>query len=205
VAVTEGTTPAILFPIFAKINEVDAAKVTILAVNPQLRDTMVIQKSADASIGFLTTSVPNIVSTGIPLTDVGYLQYNQFGLELYSLALVCRKNYAKENPEVLRGFVRAVIKGARAMIANPAEGIASVKKRDGLLKDNLELVRNKLMNDMSLLTPHVRQNGISTVDRQRFERSVGQVAAASGVSVKPKMEDIYTDAYLPPKEQRMLN
>ena len=205
VAVTAGTTPAILFPIFAKINAVDPTKVTILAVNAQLRDTMVIQKSADASIGFLTTSVPNIVSTGVPISEVGYLQYNQFGLELYSLALVCRARYAKENPEVLRGFVKAVIKGARAMVSNPEQGITSVKKRDGLLNDNLELVRNKLMNDMSLLTPHVRREGISTVDRERFERSVGQVAQASGVSIKPKMEDIYTDEYLPPKEQRMIN
>lgn len=205
IAVTEGTTPAILFPIFAKVNGVDPAKVTILAVNAQLRDTMVIQKSADASIGFLTTSVPNIVSTGIPVNDVGYLQYNQFGLELYSLALVCQKNYAKENPEVLRGFVRAAIKGARAMLANPEQGIASVKKRDGLLNDKLELVRNKLMNDMSLLTPYVRQNGMSSVDRERFERSTGQVAEASGLPVKPKMEEIYTAEYLPPKEQRMIN
>jgi NitT/TauT family transport system substrate-binding protein len=205
VAVTEGTTPAILFPIFAKINGVDPTKVTILGVNAQLRDSMVIQKSADASIGFLTTSVPNIVSTGVPISDVGYLQYNQYGLELYSLALVCRKNYAKENPDALRGFVKAALKGARAMLANPEQGIASVKKRDGLLNDRLELVRNKLMNDMSLLTPYVRQNGISTVDRERFERSVGQVAGASGVSVKPKMEDIYTAEFLPPKEERMIN
>jgi NitT/TauT family transport system substrate-binding protein len=149
--------------------------VTILGVNAQLRDSMVIQKSADASIGFLTTSVPNIVSTGVPVSDVGYLQYNQYGLELYSLALVCTKNYAKENPEVLRGFVKALLKGVRAMLTSPEQGIASVKKRDGLLNDKLELVRNKLMNDMSLLTPHVRQNGMSTVDRERFERSVSQL------------------------------
>jgi NitT/TauT family transport system substrate-binding protein len=205
VAVTEGTTPAILFPIFAQINGIDPAKVTILAVNPQLRDSMVIQKSADASIGFLTTSVLNIVGSGIAISEVGFLQYNQYGLELYSLGLVCRKNYAAENPEVLRGFLRAAIKGARAMLASPEQAVASVKKRDGLLKDDLELVRNKLMNEMSLLTPNVRQHGMSTVDRARFERSVGQVAEAMKVPTKLRMEDIYTDEYLPPPEQRMIH
>jgi len=204
IAVTEGTTPAILFPVFAKINGIDSAKVTILAVNAQLRDSMVIQKSADASIGFLTTSVPNIVSTGVPINDIGYLQYNRYGLELYSLGLVCRKKYAEQNREVLQGFVKAVIKGVRTMLGNPEQAIASVKKRDALLNDNVELVRMRLMNEMSLLTPHVRQNGMSTIDRERFERSVGQVALASGVSGRPKIEDIFTTEFLPPKEDRMI-
>jgi NitT/TauT family transport system substrate-binding protein len=204
IAVTEGTTPATLFPVFAKINGIDSAKVTILAVNAQLRDSMVIQKSADASIGFLTTSVPNIVSTGVPINDIGYLQYNRYGLELYSLGLVCRKKYAEQNREVLQGFVKAVIKGVRTMLGNPEQAIASVKKRDALLNDNVELVRMRLMNEMSLLTPHVRQNGMSTIDRERFERSVGQVALASGVSGRPKIEDIFTTEFLPPKEDRMI-
>jgi len=205
IAVTEGTTPAILFPVFAKVNGLDSSKVTILPVNAQLRDSMVIQRSADASIGFLTTSVPNIVSTGVAINDIGFLHYNKYGLDLYSLGLVCRKNYAEENPEVLRGFVKAVIKGVRAMLGNPEQAIVSVKKRDGLLKDEAELVRMKLMNEMSLFTPHVRENGMSTIEPERFERSVGQVALALGSSDAPKMEEIYTAKFLPPKEDRMIN
>ena len=91
------------------------------------------------------------------------------------------------------------------MLASPEQAVASVKKRDGLLKDSLELVRNKLMNEMSLLTSNVRQHGMSTVDRARFERSVGQVAEAMKVPTKLRMEDIYTDGYLPPPEQRMID
>lgn len=203
-AITEGTTPAVLFPVFAKANGVDASKVEILAVNAQLRDTMVIQKSADAAIGFLTTSVPNMVNNGVAADNIGYFQYNRYGLELYSLGLVCLKSYAKENPDVLRGFVKAAIKGARAIIATPEEAIASVKQRDGLLNDKTELMRTKLMNETALLTPGVAKNGISSVDRARFEKSVGQVASASGVSGPIKMEDYYTAEYLPPAAERMI-
>jgi hypothetical protein len=46
---------------------------------------------------------------------------------------------------------------------------------------------------------------MSTVDRARFERSVGQVAEAMKVPTKLRMEDIYTDEYLPPPEQRMIH
>jgi NitT/TauT family transport system substrate-binding protein len=204
-AITQGTTPAVLFPVFAKANGFDASKVEILAVNAQLRDSMVIQKSADAAIGFLTTSVPNLVTNGIPTDNVGYFQYNKYGLELYSLGLVCLKSYANENPEVLRGFVKAAIKGARAIIATPEQAIASVRTRDGLLNDQVELMRTKLMNETALLTPNVAKNGISSVDRSRFEKSVGQVASAMGVTGPIHMEDYYTPSYLPPAGERKIN
>jgi NitT/TauT family transport system substrate-binding protein len=204
-ALTEGTTPAVLFPVFAKANAIDASKVELIAVNGQLRDTMIIQKSVDAAIGFITTSIPNFAANGIAAEDVGYFQYNKFGLELYSLGLVCLKSYAKENPDVLRGFVKAAIKGARAIIATPDEAIASVKAQDGLLNDKVELMRTKLMNETALLTPNVAKNGISSVDRARFEKSIGEVGAAMGMNGPFKMEDYYTDAYLPPAAERKIN
>jgi NitT/TauT family transport system substrate-binding protein len=204
-AVAEGTTPAILFPIFAKANGFDANKVNMLAVNAQLRDAMLVQKSVDATIGFITTTAPNLTSNGVAEDDIGYFQYNQYHLELYSLGLVCLKSYARENPEVLKGFVKAAIQGARAIIATPAAAVASVKKRDGLLDDKVELMRVKLMNETALLTPNVARNGISSVDRVRFETSVGQVAAANGISGPIRMEDYYTDASLPPAAERKIN
>ena len=205
IAVTDGTTPAVLFPVFAKANNIDPKKVEILAVNAQLRDTMVIQKSADASVGFLTTSIPNIATAGVAAENVGYFQYNKYGLELYSLGLVCLKSYANEHPDILRGFVKAAIKGARAIVKTPEEAVASVKKYDGLLKDNVELMRTKLMNEIGLLTDNVKKHGFSSVDRARFERTVGQVAAANGVTGHINMNDVYTDAFLPPPAERMIN
>jgi NitT/TauT family transport system substrate-binding protein len=77
-------------------------------------------------------------------------------------------------------------------------------RRDNLLKEAVELERNELMIEGSLLTPWVKQNGMSTVDRERFERTTSQVAEAFGVSVKPKMEDIYTERFLPPQAERMI-
>jgi hypothetical protein len=84
-------------------------------------------ESVDAAIGFITTSVANLTTNGVAADDIGYFQYNNYGLELYSFGLVCLKSYARKNPALLRGFLKAAIKGARAIIATPAEAMASVK------------------------------------------------------------------------------
>ena len=115
-----------------------------------------------------------------------------------------RKDFADKHPDLVRGFVRATMRGIKDLVANPAAGIASVKKRDRLLDGRIELIRYNLIRNVALATPHVRPNGVSTVDRARFKRAAGQVAEAFNLGVKPKMEDTYTDRFLPAKSQRML-
>ena len=203
-AISEGDATWPLFQVLCKINNVDLKKIETVNVSPQLRDSMVIQKRVDASLGFFVTAVLNIAAAGVPRDDIGYLQYNKNGLALYSLSLVCKKDYCAANPEAVSGFVRATLNGVKSMIADRKGAVASVMRRDPLLKESVEFERNELMIDGSLLTPWVKQNGISTIERERFERTTGQVAEAFGVPVKPKMEDVYTERFLPPKADRMI-
>lgn len=203
-AISEGDATWPLFNVLCKINNVDVKKIEILNVAPQLRDTMVIQKRVDASLGFFVTAVINIAAAGVPRDDIGYMQFNKNGLALYSLSLVCKKDYCNANPQAVSGFVRATLNGTKTMLADRKAAVESIMRRDSLLKESVELERNELMIEGSLLTPWVRENGMSTVDRERFERTTAQVAEAFGVSVKPKMDDIYTERFLPPKAERMI-
>jgi NitT/TauT family transport system substrate-binding protein len=203
-AISEGDATWPLFQVLCKINNVDVTKIITQNMSGQLRDSMVIQKRVDASLGFFVTAVINIAAAGVPREDIGYLQFNKNGLALYSLSLVCRKDYAQANPEVVAGFVRATIKGTKAMLANKKAAIDSLLKRDSLLKPDVESERNDLIIEGSLLTPWVRQNGMSTIDQQRFEYTTGLVAEAFGLKEKPKMSEIYTEKFLPPKTDRMI-
>ncbi len=203
-AISEGDATWPLFQVLCKLNNVDVAKIKTQNVSGQLRDTMVIQKRVDASLGFFVTAVINIAAAGVPREDIGYLQFNKNGLALYSLSLVCREDYAQANPAAVAGFVRGTINGVKAMLAEKKGAIASLLKRDTLLKSDVESDRNDLIIEGSLLTPWVKENGMSTVDQKRFEYTTGIVAEAMGVTDKPRMADIYTDKFLPPKAERML-
>jgi NitT/TauT family transport system substrate-binding protein len=203
-AISEGDATWPLFQVLCKINNVDVKKINTQNMSGQLRDSMVIQKRVDASIGFFVTAVLNIAAAGVPRDDIGYLQFNKNGLALYSLSLVCRKDYMAANPEAVGGFVRGTVKGVKAMLADKKAAIDSLIKRDSLLKYDVESERNDLIIEGSLLTPWVKENGLSTVDQKRFEYTTGLVAEAFGLTEKPKMADIYTDKFLPPKAERML-
>ena len=90
------------------------------------------------------------------------------------------------------------------MLADEASAIASLQKRDSLLDTNIERDRLDMMIEMALKTPSVRKNGVSYVDPERMDRGLAIVAKAFEVSPVPKTADVYTDAYLPPPQERML-
>jgi NitT/TauT family transport system substrate-binding protein len=204
-AISEGDATWPLFQVLCRINNVDIKKIKIENMSGQLRDSMVIQKRVDASLGFFVTAVINIAAAGVPRDQIDYLQFNKNGLALYSLSLVCRKDYAAANPDAVGGFVRGTVKGVKAMLGNKTAAIASLLKRDSLLKPDVESERNDLIIEGSLLTPWVREHGLSTVDPQRFEYTTGLVAEAFGVAKKPAMSEIYTDKFLPAQADRMLS
>lgn len=201
---TQGEGTRLMFPLFAKANNLDMGKINWNYVEPQLRDTLVIQGHADGTVGWVSTTALNMMAAGVPKETIGYLTYNAHGAELYSSGLVARKDFVEQNPEIVKAFVKGTIKGIRELVANPEKAMDSLKKRDPLLNLKIELMRHEFLNEIALLTPHVLKNGISDVVKERFERTAIEVAAAFGLNINPKLEDVYTDKYLPPKSERML-
>lgn len=203
-AITEADAAWPLFQVLCKINNVDISKINIQSMSPQLRDSMVVLKRVDASLGFYMTAILNIAASGVPRDDIGYIQFNKSGLELFSLSVVCQKSFAERNPDLVRGFVKATVEGTKAMLANRKAAIASIIKRDPLTNPEIEYERNELFIDGSLLTPWVKENGMSVVDPKRLEYTTGLVAEALGIPTKPKVQDLYNDLFLPPQADRRL-
>ncbi|MSP98503.1 MAG: ABC transporter substrate-binding protein [Betaproteobacteria bacterium] len=194
----------VMFPAFARLTGIDPDKLKWQHVEPRLRDTLVIRGQADVTLGWATTAVMNMMAAGVERDKIGYLLFHDYGMQIFSSGVLVRKDYAAANPEVVKGFVRATIKGMQDMVANPKVAIASLMKRDKLLNFDIEMLRYELIRDVGLLTPHVAKSGVSTVDRARYERAAALVAEAFNLKAKPTMEDTYTDRFLPPQSERML-
>jgi NitT/TauT family transport system substrate-binding protein len=74
IAVTDGDGTRLLFPIFFRANQLDMSKIEVPSVTAPLRDTVVIQRRADATPGVLTTTALNMVGAGVPRGDIGWVQ-----------------------------------------------------------------------------------------------------------------------------------
>jgi NitT/TauT family transport system substrate-binding protein len=193
-----------LFPIFATANDIDESAIEWLNVSPELREPTLAQGEADAVTGHTFVAAIGLEALGVPPEDIVLLRYPEWGAELYGSAVMAKPDFAEANPEIVASVVKCTIEATQAAIADPAASIAALKRRDGLIDEAVELRRLQLALDGIIVTDVTREMGLGHVDAARLERTVEQAAAAFGVTAPP-IDQLYTDDFLPPLDERRLD
>jgi NitT/TauT family transport system substrate-binding protein len=193
----------ILFPIFAARNNIDLNSIQWNTVTSELRDSMLARREADAVTANTVTTVMNVRAVGVPQSELVVFFYARYGVDLYGSSIVTTPAFAEKNPEAVRKFVSALVHGLNTMIVDLNVAMASLKTYDRLLNDEVEKVRMIIsMRDM-LISPNVLKNGFSSVDMERLDRTLKQVAPVFSIAA-PSAPDVYTDRYLPPASERVV-
>jgi NitT/TauT family transport system substrate-binding protein len=188
------------WPIFAKANNVGAVAWT--AMDPTLRETMLVRGDIDAITGFTFTSLLNLEARGVKESDVVVLPYPAYGVKLYGNAIIVSDTFLKKNPEAVKAFLRAFSKGMKDVIADPKGAIAALKARDGLVDSALEERRLKLALDTTVLTADARAEGFGNVLAPRLSLMGSQVSDAFATKTRVDSASIWNGAFLPPAADR---
>jgi NitT/TauT family transport system substrate-binding protein len=187
------------FPIFAKANSVSG--VTWTAMDPPLRETMLVRGDVDAITGFTFTSLLNLEARGVKAADVVVLPYPSYGVKLYGNAIIASPKLIKENPGAIKAFLAAFAKGARLVISNPAAAIADVKARDGIVNVDLETRRLQLAIDTAINSPNARAEGFGQVNSPRLSLMASQVSDAFNTKNRVNPDTVWNGSFLPTKAE----
>jgi NitT/TauT family transport system substrate-binding protein len=192
------------FPIFIKANKLDAAKINWTAMDPPLRETMLVKGDVDAITGFYFTSLLNLNARGVKDEDVDVMMYPKYGVNLYGNAIIVSEQFLKEKPEAVKAFLRAFTRGMKDVLSDPDASIKYVKERDALVDETLEKRRMRLAIDTVIATPTAKADGVGGVQSARLNDMVTQVSSAFDLKNPVKPDAIWSDAYLPAKAERMI-
>lgn len=185
------------FPAFASANGLDVAKITVEPVGFPTREPMLAEGDVDAITGFSFSSFLNLVRLGVPEDDITVLLMADHGLSLYGNAIIANMDFAKANPDLVMGFLRAVAKGWTDVIADPAAGAAMVRERNPAIDAALEQRRLQIAIDANVLTEYVKANGMGGVDPNRMTTALTQLAENFTFKSAPDATRIFNPAYLP--------
>ncbi|WP_173934369.1 ABC transporter substrate-binding protein [Chelativorans sp. Marseille-P2723] len=185
------------FPVFAEANDIDVSKVKVEPVGFPTREPMLAEGQVAAVTGFSFTSFLNTTRLGVPEEDMTVLLMADHGLALYGNAIIANTDFAKENPEKLTGFLRAVAKGLQDTVNDPEAGIAAMVSRNPAMDRELELRRLELALRDNIMTDWVRENGLGGIDDERFARSLEQIAVTYEFKNEPDPGRYFDGSYLP--------
>lgn len=193
-----------LFPAFAKAANIDASKVTITNMAPNLRVQMLMRGQVDGAFSFRTAMFMDTKLVGAdPAKDIRFIDYANYGLDLYSNSIIASKRLIEENPTAARGFLRALNHGIKDALAEPEAAVKTVLAREPLLNEAVERDRLASMftNDMS--SPEIAEIGLGEVVPSRLERTIKIVVDANTLPRTPAPGEVFDDRYLPPIAERL--
>ena len=187
------------FPIFSKANNISGVQWT--AMDPPLRETMLVRGDIDAITGFTFTSLLNLEARGIKAEDVVVLPYPDYGVKLYGNAIIASPKMIKDNPAAVKAFLQAFSKGMKDVMANPGAAIADVKARDGIVNVELETRRLKLAIDTVINSPNARAEGFGQINGPRLSLMASQVSDAFATKTRVNPDVIWNGSFLPSKAE----
>ena len=89
-----------LFPLFAKLNGIDASKVEIVNIAPSVQEMMMVKDQVDGGFVFTVTSYMNLIGMKLdPEKDYKFVMYADHGIEAYSNGVMVSQKLVKENPK----------------------------------------------------------------------------------------------------------
>lgn len=203
--VAEGDLGIYLWPMLARQNKVDIAKVKIERIGAAVREPMLSAGQVDAVSGLSFASALNLRDRGIPGTDLVVLRFADFGDRSYGQALVVNPAFAAANPKAVGAFLRAITHGIKLAAKEPARAIDDVlNQMDGGSRE-LERERLRTVLHDNIMTTEVQRDGLGGVSQQRFDTTLEWIAADYKFRKPPVLADLFDSAFLPSQGSRKIN
>ena len=192
-----------LWPAFCRIAKIDCSGVTITTMQPNLREQMLMSKQVDGVFGYVNTILFSAKLMRVDASQLRFINFGDYGMDLYSNAIIASRKLVQDDPKAVEGFVRAVNRGLQDTIKDPDAAIAAVIKREPLLKAAVERERLDATLRAEMNHPEIKQIGLGAVDPARLQHSIDILVDADGLPHTPTPEQIFTPAFLPPADQRL--
>jgi NitT/TauT family transport system substrate-binding protein len=177
-------------------NGLDPSTLTMESIEPSARIAMLATRKISA-IDFFVMTKPAMERAVKDAKVVTFL-FADHGLDLYSNGIGATESYLKEHPDIVKGFVRATLRGYQYTFQHKEEAADIIQKYAKALKKDITIDELKIVEDLSV-TPEVKKDGLGTFTAERMKSSVEWMAENGGFpkDKAPKPEDVYATGFLP--------
>jgi len=187
----------VLFPYFAKVTGIDPNTIKWKFVKPAVKVQLLVNEEVDAITEFAMQK-PVVEKAAADKGGAVMILWADYGVNIYSNGIVFREDFIKKHPEVVRGFVRAVVKGFLYTFEHPDEAVDILLKRFPTLDREVARAEIDILKKL-VLVPEAQEHGIGYFDSERVQATIDAITEVFNLPRKVSPDEIYTDEFLPGK------
>jgi NitT/TauT family transport system substrate-binding protein len=186
-----------LWPAFVAATGIDAGKVNINIVGPELRLRLLTEKKIDAIGSVYGSDAPIFLSRGTPYNLMLHAKY---GLEMYSNAIIIHRDRIKDNPQQVKQVVEGALEGLKYSFLEPDKTtdihLEMVKEYDGASSDRNFVKYGVLINTATSLAPYLEEHGLGYMDAKLVAATQDKIVKYLGVKAAQDPSALYTNQFV---------
>ena len=182
---------------FMEMNGVDSKTMKVVNIDAAARVPMLATGKVP-SIDLFIMSEPSI-QRAIPSAKPVCLFAGDFGLDIYANSIGVQEEFLKKNPDVVKKFVRASLRGWKYTFENPDEAVKIqleyVKALDpAIVREEIDILRRVALSD------DVSKNGYGYASIEKMKKTVDFINKNIDVAGdRLTAEQIFVPGFLPEK------
>jgi NitT/TauT family transport system substrate-binding protein len=182
------------WPAFVKGAGLDAAKINIVNLTPPSLGPALIDGKVDAIGGYVQSYVPIIEIRG--KSPVRSFWFSDYGVNVVSNGIIAHEDLLKNDPELLRAFVPASIKGFLYARQHPDQAAATVKKYSPTI-DVAIIKREFEVSWKTWVTPNTRGKPLGWGSDADWASAISVLKQYGGVTAPLTTNALYTNDFIP--------
>jgi NitT/TauT family transport system substrate-binding protein len=194
IAITAGSAQFQQWPAFVKGCGLDASKIRVINVDPAGTPPALITGQVPAIAGFVQGQAPSVEIRGNIKTRVFW--FADCGVNAVSNSIVVHNDLIKEDPELIRAFVLASLKGFIWGRQNPDEMIAITKKFSPAIEPAIAR-REAELSWNTWVTPSTVGKPLGWSSDKDWDETVSVLKQYGGVTTPLEPRQIYTNDFIP--------
>src|SRR3954464_3763514 len=195
VGVPAGSSQAPMLPLFLSANGLKEADMTMINMPVASMVPALLQGQVDAILGSMDAYQIQLEQQGAQLDNFPFADY---GVPTVSTSIFTSNSFIKDNPDVLRKFIAASLKGWSFALDNPEKTVQDLK---AVFPD----VNTKLAAaELAAITPLFCSGGAKFIGKAEDAHWTRTQQLLSEVKLLPEGQDpktYYTNEFLPPESE----
>jgi NitT/TauT family transport system substrate-binding protein len=194
IAIAAGSTQFQQWPAFVKGCGLDGSKIRVVNIDPAGSPPALITRQVPAIAGYALGQVPSVEIRGN--TKARIFWYADCGVTAVSNCIVVHNDLIKEEPELVRNFVAATLKGFLYGRNNVDEMIAIARKYSPAIEPAIAR-REAEMSWQSWVSPNTEGKPFGWMSEKDWEETVDVLKQYGGVTAPLQARQLYTNDFVP--------
>jgi NitT/TauT family transport system substrate-binding protein len=180
----------LIFNVYAQAAGIDAKKVKWVSAESSSLPSLLATGRVDA-IGQFTVGEP-LIEASVKPRKVIRLAYKDEGLDYYGNGIIATEQTIKDNPDLLKAFMRATLKGMRDAFANSSEAGAILNKYHKEISPEVAAGETDLVKELAVLPGRP----LGAIDEEHMKRTIDIMAKSYPMNQPVDAKDMYAPGFI---------